>query len=119
MKRPCFELNKVRRLIKVQGVSYVFKRDGLNEFKEPTEAVSEMTVKGVFHQYTQHISIVSSDAASVQQKNTPYILALYDEAKILAQDDYVVINEAKYKVTGLTDIGNWGIAIDISLEVVV
>ena len=119
MKRPRFQMNKVERLIKVQGVSYTFKRDKVNDFKEPTGAVFEMTVRGVFHQTTQHISVVNSDAASVQRKNSPFILALYDEASQLTQGDYVVINKVKHIVNGLTDIGGWGIAMDISLEAVV
>lgn len=119
MKAPRFELNKIRRLINVNGILYTFKRDMVDDFKEVTGAVSEMTVKGVFHQTTQHISVVGSDAASVQQKSSPYILALYADAECLAQGDHVVINGVKYKVTGLTDVNNWNIAIDISLEAVV
>ena len=119
MKAPKFEKSKISRLIKAQGLSYTFNRDELNEFKEPTGAVSAMTVHGVFHQQAQHITVISADAASVQQKQSPFVLALYDEARNIHQGDYVFINGVRYNVNGLTDIGNWNIAIDISLEAVV
>ena len=120
MKTPKFEQNKVSRLIRTAGVEYEFKRDSLNEFKEPTgEAVSVAVVKGVFHQFTEHISITGADAASVQSKQVPYILALYADAKDIKQGDYTVINGTKYLVNGVNDVMNWNIVIDISLEAVV
>ena len=119
MKTPRLQAHKLKRFIRVNGVCYTFKRDVPDEFKEPSGAVSEMTIRGVFHQLTQHISIVSSDAASVQQKNSPYILALYSDAQCLAQGDKVTINGTKYKVNGLTDMGGFQLAINISLEAVV
>lgn len=120
MKAPKFELNKISRLIRVQGVEYNFQRRKLNEFNEPTEeAVSVAIVKGVFHQTTKYISIDVADAASVQSKQVPFILALYNDAKDLKQGDFTIINGIKYSVNGLTDIGNWNIAIDISLEATV
>lgn len=119
MKAPKFELNKISRLIRVQGLEYTFSRDKLDDYKEPTGAVSATTIRGVFHQTTQHISVVGADAASVQSKQSPFILVLYSDAKDIQQGDYTVINGVKYLVNGLVDIGNWNIAIDISLEAVV
>ena len=119
MKAPVFERNKLSRLIRVHGLSYTFKRNKLNEFKEPTEEVSATTVRGVFHQTTQHISVVGADASSIQNKFSPFILALYSEAKGIQQGDFVEVNGVKYLVNGLNDIGNWNIAIDISLEAVI
>lgn len=119
MKAPKFEQNKVARLIRVQGVKYVFERPKLDDFKEPTGETEATELKGVFHQTTNHITVVGTDASSVQNKQSPAILALYEDAKGLKQDDVVVINGTKYLVTGLLDIGNWNIVMDISLEAIV
>lgn len=119
MRAPVFEHNKIKRLIDTQGLSYTFKRYKLNEFKEPTKEASATTVRGVFHQTTQHISVVGADASSVQNKFSPFILALYPEAKGVKQGDFVEINNMKYLVNGLNNIGNWNIAVDISLEAVI
>lgn len=116
MKAPKFELNKVARLIRTQGLPYEFRRDSLNEYKEPTGTASVIKVHGVFHEQIQHLTLTEADAASVRQKQSPYILALYSEANGLMQGDYVLINGKKYTVNGLNDISNWNIAIDISLE---
>lgn len=118
MKAPVFEKNKLSRLIRVHGLPYIFKRPKLNEFKEPTEEASATTVRGVFHQTTQHISVVGADASSVQSKFSSFILALYSEAKDIQQGDTVKVNDTEYSVNGLNNIGNWNIAIDISLEAI-
>lgn len=119
MKAPTFELNKIRRLIRVAGLPYTFQRDVINEFKEPTGETTSIEVKGIFHEITQHIAIVAEDSASVRDKNTSYILALYSDAKDIQQRDFVVISGRKYYVNGVRDINNWHIAVDISLEEVV
>ena len=114
-----FEANKIARLIKVQGASYVFKRDILNNFKEPTGETLDTCINGVFHEQIQHITVTGTDAATVRQKMSSYILALYADAKDLQQGDYVYIDHRKYLVNGLNNISNWDVAIDISLEEVV
>ena len=119
MKTPKFELNKLARLVRVQGVEYTFQRNILNDFKEPTGTASSTVIKGVFHQTTTHLTVIEGDAASVQTKPNPFILALYTDAKDVRQNDWVMINGRKYVVTGVNDICNWNIAIDICLEIVV
>lgn len=119
MKIQSFERNKISRLIRVQGIKYVFERPKLSEFKEPTGETITIELRGVFHQTTNHITVVGTESSSIKSKQSPAILALYDEAKGLKQDDIVVINGTKYLVTGLLDIENWNIAIDISLEAIV
>lgn len=116
MKAPKFELNKVARLIRTQGLPYEFRRDSLNEYKEPTGTASVIKVHGVFHEQIQHLTLTEADAASVRQKQSPYILALFSEANGIKQGDYVIINGLKYTVVGTNNIGNWNLALDISLE---
>lgn len=116
MKTPKFEENKLRRLIRTQGICYRFYRPELDKFKEPTGHTWANELKGVFHQTTQHISVYTVEGGSIQTKQVPMILAPFAEARNLQQDDLVDINGRCYKVTGLLDIGNWNIAIDISLE---
>lgn len=117
MKALAFELNKLRRVIRVQGFSYTFKRDVLNDMNEPTgEETNVAVLRGVFHETTQHIAVTGSDAASIQSKQVPAIMALYDDAKAIQQGDHVDIGDRVYTVTGVLDVNKWGIAADISLE---
>lgn len=119
MKAPRFEYNKISRLIRVNGDVYAFMRPKLNDFGEPSGEYESIEVKGVFHQTTNHITVIGADASSVQSKQSPAIFALYDAAKGIRQGDLVMINGVQYAVTGTLDVNNWNIAIDISLEAVV
>ena len=116
MRTPKFELNKLVRLIRTHGVPYEFQRDGVDEFKEPVKAASKISVNGVYHEQSQPLTLTEADAASVRQKQSPYILALFSEANGIKQGDYVIINGLKYTVVGTNNIGNWNLALDISLE---
>lgn len=119
MKTPRFQRHKMVRFINVNGVEYTFKREELDSFKEPTGAVSETTVKGVFHQHISHIALVGSDAASIQSKQTDYILVLYEDAQFIKEGDFVEIDGKRYNVNGLNNINFWDVVTDISLEAVV
>lgn len=119
MRTPKFERNKMRRFILTNGACYIFKRDEVDDYKEPTGAVSETTVRGVFHQHISHVALVGSDAASVPSKQTPYIMVLYDETLDIRIGDYTIIDGIRYNVNGLNDINHWNVVTDISLEAVV
>lgn len=116
MKVTSFEQNKAVRLINTQGAKFTFFRSTIDEFKEPTEEEKVAEIKGVFHRLSSHISVIGMNASTVQSKRTPYILALYPEAKELQQGDIVYINGRKHKVTGATNIGEMNTILDISLE---
>lgn len=117
MKAPKFERHKIDRLIKVHGEYYYFYRDTLDEFKEPTGGTSYVSVRGVFHETVSPIIVTTSESAAVQDKPNCYILTLYDEkSQQIQQGDFTYINDRKYTVTGVTNTGNWNIALDINLE---
>lgn len=52
----------------------------------------------------------------VQSKKVPTILTLKENAIGIEQGDYTEIAGNKYKVTGVLDVQNYGIVVDISLE---
>lgn len=117
MKRPKFERNKINRLIKTYGETLIFERDELNDLKEPTGEKEQIPVNGLFHQEVGHVTVLAQDSASLQTKPSPYVLALYEDGSKVKQGDMVSIGDNTYTVAGVTDFGNWGIAVDISLEV--
>lgn len=119
MKSLSFEYNKIRRLLRTRGVSYTFYRDTLDEFKEPNGREEVATFAGVFHEVVNHVLLTTADSATVQSKQTPYILALYEDAKAIKQDDYTYIDGQKYVVNGTVNTAKWGVSVDISLEAVV
>lgn len=114
-----FEAYKIRRELKKIGKEYEFKRAKLNAFKEPTKE-DEFAGKliGLYHEQNSNVSIVTGDTTQTRTKKIPMILCLYEDATFLKIGDKVKINSKTFKVTGVTNIQEWNIIADISLEVI-
>lgn len=118
-----FEAYKVKRELKRSGIDYEFKRAGKNEFGEPKDGDEKITIgklKGLYHEHNGTIQITTGDTTQIRSKKIPMILCLYEDAASLALQvgDIVNFNDKTLKVTGVTDIQEWNIISDISLEVV-
>lgn len=116
-----FEAYKIKRELKRSGIDYEFKRPGLNDFGEPdNELVTIGIIKGLYHEQNSNIQITTGDTTQVRTKKIPMILCLYDDAAflVLQVGDLLEINGRQFKVTGITNIQEWNIISDISLEVV-
>ena len=116
-----FEACKIKRELKRSGIDYEFKRSGLNDFGEPdNELVTIGIIKGLYHEQNSNIQITTGDTTQVRTKKIPMILCLYDDAAslVLQVGDLLEINGRQFKVTGITNIQEWNIISDISLEVV-
>lgn len=116
-----FEAYKVKREIKRSGIDYEFKRSGLNDFGEPdNKLVTVGIIKGLYHEQNSNIQITTGDTTQVRTKKIPMILCLYDDTAslVLQVGDLLEINGKQFKVTGITNIQEWNIISDISLEVV-
>lgn len=128
MKTPPLQARKVEQAIKRSGMEYQFKRAKTNKFNEPVldktgASVMEpvKSIKGLFHETGTHFILIASDAAKVQTKPTPAVLAMYKDAEGLQTEDKVEIPQnsgRQYKITSISDIGNLGLFADICLEVV-
>ena len=72
---PNFQLNKLRRIINTQGQDFVFTRETLDEFKEPTGEVQEFLIKGIYHEHYENLFLRQSttDATVVRSKPSPKI----------------------------------------------
>ena len=116
-----FEAYKIKRELKRSGIDYEFKRSGLNDFGEPdNELVTIGIIKGLYHEQNSNIQITTGDTTQVRTKKIPMILCLYDDAAslVLQVGDLLEINGRQFNVTGITNIQEWNIISDISLEVV-
>jgi hypothetical protein len=123
-----FEANKLRRQLDRSGKTYDFFRLQKNNFGEPDrEADAEKvgTVLGLYHEINYHVKLAPHETATVRQTpgrpiKQPSLLCLYEsvtECK-LQFGDYTIINGKTYKVVGVTNVQEWNIIADISLEVV-
>lgn len=116
-----FEAYKLKRELKRSGIEYEFKRAKVNGFGEPEGGEDVIgTIKGLYHEQNGHVRITTGETTQVRTKKIPSILCLYEETAPLSlrTGDMVLINGKVHEVTGIVDIQNWNIILDISLEVV-
>lgn len=115
-----FEAYKVKRELKRSGIEYEFKRCGKNEFGESNkQEVVVGKLRGLYHEQSSGVQFTVSDATQARSKKTPMILCLYEDTASLDLQvgDFVEINARTFKILGITNIQEWNIISDISLEV--
>lgn len=116
-----FEAYKIKRELKRSGIDYEFKRTEKDEFGEPTDELNVVgKLRGLYHEQNGSIQITTGDTTQTRTKKVPMILCLYEDAAslVLQIGDIVKINNKTLKVTGVTNIQEWNLISDISLEVV-
>lgn len=122
-----FELYKLRRELKRSGYDFVFYRREKNEFGSPDgEPAEVLKVKGLYHETNSYKTITTYDGSTTVTEKSPMILCAVDDIKdsgisigdFVEVKDNVFGNKKTMKFTGVTDILDFGIIADISLEVI-
>ena len=118
-----FEAYKIKRELKRSGTEYEFKRNKTNDFGEPVKGAEPEAIGkiiGLYHEQNGTVQISTGETTQVRTKKIPMILCLYEDTAslVLQVNDTVIINSKTFKVTGVTNIQEWNIISDISLEVV-
>lgn len=112
------EKAKLCRELKRSGKEYKIYRKGKNEFGEPDDEPKEVgALLAIYHESNGYVSKSLGDTTSYRSKKQPMLLCLYEDATFLLIGDVVIINEKEMLVTGVTNIQEWGIIGDVSLEV--
>lgn len=119
MQTSLFLKNKIQRQLQLNGQDLTFVRYGVDEYKQISDEVKEsINIRGLFHTTNSYIKNADTEGARLVSKPQPMILALYEDGNKIQKDDEVEMQGRKYKVTASNDINNFGVAIDISLELV-
>ena len=117
MHNGAFQLNKVRRMLRTQGISVVVKKPVLNDFGEPIGDTKDHEIKGVFHETTSYASKTTTEASTIRKKSSPMLLCLWEDiAEILHHQDEVAFNNKTYKVNEIKNVAEANLVADISLE---
>lgn len=125
-----FEAYKLKRELKRSGKTYKIGRYGVNEYGEPIKGSINSTscvgkFRGLYHEQNGYIQKSMMDTTQVISKKIPMIMCLYEDIDNLnlKVDDFIQIGEccrnidfSEYRIVGITNIQNWGIIADISLE---
>ena len=115
---PNFERHKLTRFIKTHGRAYTFTSQGKNEFDEPSDETTSVEVRGVFHENHEYISQSPSDAGTVVSKLSSWVMCLLEDTQNLQKGMVVTIGGKDYKLVGFRDVQNFGVACDLSLELI-
>ena len=120
------ETHKLARELKKSGVDYEFLRHEDNDFGEASgKLTSVATIRGLYHESNAYISKSNGDYGVSRTKKEPQLLVLasdYIDSGIKMDDEVHIkqLGACKYqkviRLTGATDIGNWGLIVDLSFE---
>lgn len=119
MQNALFLRNKVSRQIKMNGSSFSFNKVRKDEFNQTEVSEESVEVKGLFHQTASFIKEEAATGSRIKKKPSPMILMLSEDASKLEEDFQVTISGKIYRVVDKLDVNNFGVAFDVSLEVVV
>lgn len=111
-----FLSNKIQRQIDWNGEEFTFIHTGEDEYHNPTEPV-EISIKGIYHQSTSYQQKTSDTGSVTSTKPRPMILTTYDDGSKLSLGDTINLNGKDMFVTGLENVQELNVAIQISLEV--
>lgn len=128
-----FELYKIKREIKRNGIPFVYWRFPQNQFGEidkDKEPIYLCTIRGMYHEFTAHMTdtfviLTGTETATTRTKKTPQSLCEYDnilfknaegEDDSIRIGDYVYYNYRVMRVSGLQNIMEWNTLVDVSFE---
>ena len=112
------QLHAICQVLKVRGQNCVFSRQGENEFHEPLGDEEVLKCKGLYHTSNQlnYLSSSIEESGKVYTDKRPKLLVLFDNR--VQNEDTVSIGSSKYKVSGIDDLGDLHLCLDLSLEVI-
>lgn len=114
-----FQLNKISRFVNTRGETFTFKRQKLNEFKEPIKGeFDQIVVKGVYHEVNSHVVENKAESSITRSKPQPMLLCMPEEGSKLQQGDTTEYKGTTYKVVEPSNLLKYDICSDVSLEVV-
>lgn len=128
-----FELYKVKRAIKRNGIPFIYWRFPKNQFGEIDKERGPIylcTINGMYHEFTAHMTdtyvvMMGTETVTTRTKKTPQSLCEYDNILFVNGEgkddsikvgDYVFYNNRVMRVSGLQNIMEWNTLVDISFE---
>ena len=112
------QLHAIRQAVKMDGQNCVFSRQGENEFHEPLGEIKILECKGLYHTSNElnYLSASVMESGKIYTEKRPKLLILFEDSVQL--EDKVSISGAEHRVTGIDDLGNLHLCLELSLEVI-
>ena len=100
--------------IRRYGQDFSVARNKLNAFKEPIGKEPVGSFRGLYHVSSSYLDINLTEAAKISTQKRPRLLLLYTDK--IKKEDVVQMDGQKYTVTGVDDVGNLHLCIDLPLR---
>jgi hypothetical protein len=119
--KKCFEVGKVKKEIERSGTTFLVFRRLKNKFGE-LSGKDEMifSFQGLYHEKNGFVKVTYGESAITRTKKEPMILCLKPDVENLNLGDRIMfkedVNKKVYLVSSITNIQEWDIIFDISLE---
>lgn len=113
-----FEKAKLKRFITTHGAEYTFSKAGKNDFGEPQGEASVSVVKGVYHETQGYVTQSGADASTTKTKPQSLIMCSKEDSTNLSSGMTLQLKGKTYKLVDIRDVNQLGVAVDLSLEVV-
>lgn len=104
----------LQQAVRCRGQDFVITRQGGNEFHEPGEEKEICQSRGLLHEANGYLGISITDAGEIYARKEPKLLVMYTEN--ILKGDMASDGKMKFKITGIDDLGNLHLCLDLSLE---
>lgn len=105
----------LERLIELRGLDAELSREQKNEFQEPGTPEKIGDLRGLFHEANGYLGINIAESGKIYTAKQPMFLIPYTDN--VRKQDLIAVSGRNFRVTGLDDLGNLHLFLDISLEV--
>lgn len=109
------QIHALQRLITRRGQKIKVYRPTKNQFGEDSAVKLILHEKGIFHEANSYLGVNVVNAGKVYSARQPMILLPYIDT--IKKQDIMEIQGNRFRVTGLDDLGNLHLILDVSLEV--
>lgn len=110
-------LHRIQTQINWHGQPVRFTRRAANAYGEPAGTLAIiLETEGLFHYSGGHLGVNPQEEGQLQAAKIPMVLIEFPQSADILTGDTATINGTPYTVTGLTDLGNEHIVLDISLR---
>lgn len=104
----------IKRAFELNGQDIKIYREKKNKYHESEDPDIIGSSRGLFHEANNFLGVTIAEKGKVYAEKKPMFMILYEEK--LQKADIVAIGNREFRVTGIDDLGNLHLLLDLSLE---
>lgn len=108
------QMHLLQQAVTRRGMDYIITRHEENEFHEPEREKEVLQCPGLFHEANGYLGVSLVDAGKIYTQKEPKILIIYTGG--ILKGDMITDGRRNFKITGIDDLGNLHLCLDLSLE---